>query len=101
MNPPAAQGGGTVRISAAKRELPPGIRLRFCEMYMDELLNPQDLELVVRAYLDTKLAPKLVQFFLEMKRLADACEILDGGGNAPQVSLRTFVRAIMYGQTVQ
>ena len=33
MNPPVAAGaGGAARVSAGKRELPTGVRLRFCEV---------------------------------------------------------------------
>ena len=37
---------------AGKKDLPPSIRCRFSELYVDELLNPIELRLVVARYLD-------------------------------------------------
>lgn len=65
MNPPTDIG---------KKELPPGIRNRFTEYFVDEMDNFEDLKVVVMAYLkDIAAAPPVadvVDFYLAAKELS-------------------------------
>jgi hypothetical protein len=67
MNPPTDVG---------KKDLPPGLRNRFTEYYVDELSNKEDLITVVLAYLQRigpsaqEKAKNIVDFYLEAKKLA-------------------------------
>lgn len=54
--------------------MPPGIRNRFTEFYVDEIDNPEDLKILVMAYLND-IAPNapvdsLVNFYLAARREA-------------------------------
>lgn len=65
MNPPTDIG---------KKDLPPGIRNRFTEFFVDEMENPEDLKVIVMAYLkDISAAPPvsdIVDFYLAAKAAA-------------------------------
>lgn len=66
MNPPNDIG---------KKELPPGLRNRFTEFYVDELDMREDLMIVVSHYLKDigRYAPRIgniVDFYLEARQLA-------------------------------
>lgn len=54
--------------------MPPGIRNRFTEFFVDEMDNPEDLKVIVMAYLkDIAAAPPVadvVDFYLAAKELA-------------------------------
>jgi len=64
------------------QDLPPGIRNRFTEFFVDEIDNPEDLQILVMAYLHD-IAPKpnepvasVVNFYLAAKK--EAAGILTG-----------------------
>lgn len=84
-----------------KRDLPPSLRHRFTEIYVDECLSPQDLMQVVEHTLafqatdgDNKsLSQTIVSFYLETKQLADT-RLSDGANQKPRYSLRTLCRAL-------
>eukprot|EP01116_Phalansterium_solitarium_P008707 TRINITY_DN2266_c0_g2_i3.p1 TRINITY_DN2266_c0_g2~~TRINITY_DN2266_c0_g2_i3.p1 ORF type:complete len:1859 (-),score=760.71 TRINITY_DN2266_c0_g2_i3:142-5718(-) len=96
MNPPTDIG---------KKELPPGIRNRFTEFFVDELDNKDDLRSVVSSYLKD-IAPNItvqmnsvVEFYLEARKLAHT-SLADGANHKPHYSLRTLCRALDYAQRV-
>eukprot|EP01132_Coremiostelium_polycephalum_P002326 gene2326-2870_t len=94
MNPPTDIG---------KKDLPPGIRNRFTEYYVDELENRGDLCLVVKTLLqDLTLHPPIediVDFYLTAKKEA-ATRLVDGSNQKPHFSLRTLSRALHYTKHV-
>jgi midasin len=84
-----------------KRDLPPGVRNRFSEFWVDEMNNQEDLSLFVRSYLSNTVPDppidKVVEFYLEMQRAA--VELLsDGVNHRPHFSLRTLVRALEFAR---
>ncbi|EFA84854.1 type A von Willebrand factor domain-containing protein [Heterostelium album PN500] len=94
MNPPTDIG---------KKDLPPGIRNRFTEFYVDDLDNRADLCLVVKTLL-TDLVPhppieEIVDFYLATKKEAQL-RLLDGANQKPHFSLRTLSRALHYTRFV-
>ncbi|KAK3926205.1 Midasin [Frankliniella fusca] len=86
-----------------KRELPPGIRNRFTEFFVDELDNRQDLLLLCGTYLEPLALPSskldaLVRFYLNICQEAVAT-LSDGTGQKPHYSLRTLCRALSVAAT--
>ena len=90
MNPPTDVG---------KKDLPPGLRNRFSEYFVDELLSVHDLRIVVLAYLkDISPNPPvddIVNFYLAAKKEAHS-NLSDGANQKPHYSLRTLCRALQY-----
>ncbi|XP_022106859.1 midasin-like [Acanthaster planci] len=83
-----------------KKELPPGIRNRFTEFFVDELEETQDLKILVSNYLRGLALPAdkldgIVQFYLAVRKEADM-KLADGTGHRPHYSLRTLCRALRY-----
>ncbi|XP_075233650.1 midasin [Lycorma delicatula] len=79
-----------------KKDLPPGIRNRFTELFVDELNERTDLGLLVSCYLPD-LSPArvdaVVMFYLKVK--TEAMNVLaDPTGHRPHYSLRTLCRAL-------
>ena len=88
---------------AGKRDLPPGLRSRFTELYVhspDSELG--DLLSLIHKYLgdvtlaDSRAAPDLAQLYLETKKLSLENNLTDGAGQRPHFSIRTLVRALIY-----
>mmetsp|Transcript_3338 Transcript_3338/g.6310 ORF Transcript_3338/g.6310 Transcript_3338/m.6310 type:complete len:5449 (+) Transcript_3338:384-16730(+) len=80
-----------------KKDLPPALRSRFTELYVDELVDPSDLQLVVISYLnDIPNAPvaNIVKLYLECRKRAVDQTILDGANSPPRYSLRTLCRSL-------
>eukprot|EP01135_Chromosphaera_perkinsii_P003042 Nk52_evm24s233 gene=Nk52_evmTU24s233 len=84
-----------------KKDLPPGLRNRFSEYYVDEITDENDLRTVVNSYLEctgeveNETVDSLVKFFLEVKKAA--LETLkDSANRRPHYSLRTLCRALDY-----
>ncbi|ELT89072.1 hypothetical protein CAPTEDRAFT_156074, partial [Capitella teleta] len=81
-----------------KKDLPPGIRNRFTEFYVDELDDPQDLKTLVAEYLrglslsGTQIGG-IVKFYLTIRNEASK-KLTDGTGHKPHFSLRTLCRAL-------
>ena len=77
-----------------KKDLPLGIRNRFTEFHVNELLDERDLRILVQKYLPaTKKLESVIQFYIEvrgkcMTLLTDTC------GHRPHFSLRTLCRAL-------
>ncbi|KAM4694301.1 midasin [Discoglossus pictus] len=83
-----------------KRNLPPGIRNRFTELYVEELESEGDLQILVTDYLrclnvNKTVVQGIISFYLSIRKRAVA-ELVDGTGHRPHYSLRTLCRALRY-----
>jgi midasin len=79
-----------------KRDLPPMLRTRFTEIYVQELSDDNDLEVVVQSYLSGVEKPpisEIVSFYNRAKILSSS-KLFDGAGKSPKYSLRTLCRAL-------
>lgn len=89
---------------AGKRELPPALRSRFTEVWVDDVEDRDDLAAVVAgclAHIDgagnnAGLVGRVVDFYLAARALcAPRTGVLrDGGGGQPHYSLRSLTRAL-------
>ena len=90
MNPPTDFG---------KKDLPPGIRHRFTELYVEPISSSQDIQLVVLQQLSHVLphppVARIVAFYTAACAEADST-LLDGANQRPQYSLRSLCRALSY-----
>lgn len=83
-----------------KRNLPPGIRNRFTELYVEELENDNDLQILIMDYLKglnvhKSVVQGIISFYLTLRKKSVA-ELVDGTGHRPHFSLRTLCRALRY-----
>ncbi|KAG8582222.1 hypothetical protein GDO81_007964 [Engystomops pustulosus] len=83
-----------------KRNLPPGIRNRFTELYVEELESENDLQILITDYLrglnvNKSVVQGIICFYL-MIRKKSVVELMDGTGHRPHFSLRTLCRALRY-----
>ncbi|XP_066850638.1 midasin isoform X2 [Anser cygnoides] len=83
-----------------KRNLPPGIRNRFTELYVEELRNEGDLQVLIMDYLRGLNVSKntvqgIVNFYLAVRKEAET-KLVDGTGHRPHYSLRTLCRALRF-----
>ncbi|XP_071447069.1 midasin [Hetaerina americana] len=81
-----------------KKDLPPGLRNRFTEFYVDELTEKSDLIMLAGNYLSTYSVPpsvleSIISFYLKVRKEA-ALSLCDGIGHKPHYSLRTLCRAL-------
>uniref|UniRef100_A0A182WJD3 Midasin n=1 Tax=Anopheles minimus TaxID=112268 RepID=A0A182WJD3_9DIPT len=81
-----------------KKDLPVGIRNRFTEYFVDELLVENDLLILVNDYLSSTGIQKgrilnTVKLYRRLRAMAQL-ELNDGLGNRPVFSLRTLCRAL-------
>ncbi|XP_050076078.1 midasin [Anopheles maculipalpis] len=81
-----------------KKDLPVGIRNRFTEYFVDELLAENDLLILVNDYLASTGIQKgrimnTVKLYRRLRSMAQL-ELNDGLGNRPVFSLRTLCRAL-------
>lgn len=82
-----------------KKDLPPGLRNRFSEFFVEELTEKNDLLILVGSYLEalslkeTEL-DKIVNLYLKVRKEMDI-SLLDGLGHKPHFSLRSLCRALM------
>ncbi|KAL2004280.1 hypothetical protein VTN02DRAFT_4005 [Thermoascus thermophilus] len=88
---------------AGKRDLAPGLRSRFTEIYVhspDSELD--DLLGLVQTYLgdltisDPRAASDLAHLYMETKKLSVENRLTDGAGQRPHFSIRTLVRSLIY-----
>lgn len=86
-----------------KRDLPTSLRSRFSEIYIDPPDRDFDnLLSVVRAYLeshinlDVRVAADVSSLYLEIKRLTERNQLIDGADQKPHFSLRTLTRTLVY-----
>ncbi|XP_019393298.1 PREDICTED: midasin isoform X2 [Crocodylus porosus] len=83
-----------------KRNLPPGIRNRFTELYVEELQNEVDLQILITDYLrglnvSKNIIQGIVNFYLSVRKEAQT-KLVDGTGRRPHYSLRTLCRALRF-----
>ena len=90
---------------AGKKDLPPSIRSRFSEIYVDELLDPLELRIIASRYLEailpndgqppenSDLVISVIDVYLKCRALADKA-LVDGAGHKPRYTLRTLSRAL-------
>ncbi|NWH71168.1 MDN1 protein, partial [Piaya cayana] len=83
-----------------KRNLPPGIRNRFTELYVEELRSEGDLQVLIMDYLrglnvNKNTVQGIVNFYLSVRKEAEA-KLVDGTGHRPHYSLRTLCRALRF-----
>ncbi|XP_039434642.1 midasin [Culex pipiens pallens] len=81
-----------------KKDLPVGIRNRFTEFFVDELVAENDLLILVNDYLGSTGIQKVrilntVKLYRRLRALSQL-ELNDGLGNKPVFSLRTLCRAL-------
>ncbi|PLB47863.1 AAA ATPase [Aspergillus steynii IBT 23096] len=88
---------------AGKKDLPPGLRSRFTEVYVhspDSDLD--DLLSLIQKYLgdltlgDSRIVSDLAHLYMETKKLSNENKLTDGAGQRPHFSIRTLVRALIY-----
>ncbi|NXI53175.1 MDN1 protein, partial [Chloroceryle aenea] len=83
-----------------KRNLPPGIRNRFTELFVEELRNEGDLQVLIMDYLrglnvNKNTVQGIVSFYLSVRKEAET-KLVDGTGHRPHYSLRTLCRALRF-----
>ncbi|XP_066248350.1 midasin [Euwallacea similis] len=85
--------------NVGKKDLPTGLRNRFTEFYVDELIEKSDLILLVSSYLEAMAlndqeVSKIVDFYLRIRKEMNL-SLCDGMGHKPHFSLRSLCRALM------
>ncbi|CAH6790218.1 midasin [Phodopus roborovskii] len=83
-----------------KRNLPPGIRNRFTELYIEELESKEDLQILIVDYLKGLSVNKntvqgIVNFYTALRK-ESGTKLVDGTGHRPHYSLRTLCRALRF-----
>lgn len=88
---------------AGKRDLAPGLRSRFTEVYVQSPdTDFDDLLGLIQTYLgdltrsDHRVAADLAHLYLETKKLNAKNQLTDGVGQKPHFSIRTLVRTLIY-----
>ncbi|KAM8954164.1 midasin [Pelodytes ibericus] len=84
-----------------KRNLPPGIRNRFTELYVEELENESDLQILITDYLrcinvNKMIIQGIISFYLAIRKNV---ALVDGTGHRPHYSLRTLCRALKFASS--
>ncbi|XP_075410883.1 midasin isoform X2 [Tenrec ecaudatus] len=83
-----------------KRNLPPGIRNRFTELYVEELEGKEDLQILIVDYLKglsvSKSTVQGIINFYTIVRKESGTKLVDGTGHRPHYSLRTLCRALRF-----
>ncbi|TPX38299.1 hypothetical protein SmJEL517_g00093 [Synchytrium microbalum] len=89
---------------AGKRELPPGVRSRFTEVFVESPdVNRRDLRLIVQKYLVNVLAmsknsEQLIEDVLDFYYTIKGMTMYDGGGAVLHTSIRTLSRALTFAR---
>uniref|UniRef100_A0A3Q4BJ07 Midasin n=1 Tax=Mola mola TaxID=94237 RepID=A0A3Q4BJ07_MOLML len=83
-----------------KKNLPLGLRNRFTELYVEELENEGDLQILVSDYIKglnphRSVISGIISFYLAVRKEANT-HLVDGMGHRPHYSLRTLCRALKY-----
>jgi midasin (ATPase involved in ribosome maturation) len=89
-----------------KRDLPPGIRNRFTEFYVDEMSDATDLAQLVQTYLarlggsplPSDMSTRVVGFYQQVKQLTTTRALRDANNHSPHYSLRTLCRGLMHAE---
>lgn len=92
-----------------KKDLPPGIRSRFTELYVDSPdKDLKSLEAIVSSYLgkesatsDSVVAHDVSTLYQKIIGLAEENKLVDGAGQKPHFSLRTLTRTLSYAKRIQ
>lgn len=91
-----------------KKDLPPGIRSRFTELYVESPdRDLKSLQSIVRAYLrqeataDAAVAVDVSKLYMDILDLARENKLVDGAGQRPHFSLRTLTRTLSFARTIQ
>ncbi|CAI2169296.1 7876_t:CDS:10, partial [Funneliformis geosporum] len=86
-----------------KRDLPPGLRSRFTELFVHPPdKRRDDLLAIVRQYIvgcvhgDERACADIVDFYVAVKELQKQHKIADGANQMPHFSIRTLTRALSY-----
>ncbi|KAI9594948.1 P-loop containing nucleoside triphosphate hydrolase protein [Syncephalis fuscata] len=86
-----------------KKDLPPGLRSRFTELYVQPPdTRPADLLAIIRRYLancahgDEQAALDVAEFYTAVKLLNAEHRLADGANQRPHYSLRTLSRALTF-----
>ena len=86
-----------------KRDLPPGLRSRFFELYVDGPdKDYNDLLQLLKIWLgqlndkDTRVAADITQFYLAVKKIANENLLANSANENPHFSLRTLTRTVVY-----
>ena len=86
-----------------KRDLPPSIRSKFTEIFVDAPdTNLADLVAVVKTYLgnhcqsDVRFTTDIANLYLEIQKLTQLNKLVDGANQKPHFSLRTLTRTLVY-----
>lgn len=88
-----------------KRNLPPNIRNRFTEIFVDELDNEHDLNQLIKTYLSEDLevsnglVKSIVDFYMQVRDESFLKKLSNGIGMPPNYSLRTLCRALRNAST--
>lgn len=90
-----------------KKDLPPGLRMRFSEIYSPPPDDDSEaLIAIVKQYLGDAVAGDrsaildVAEFYMAMKTLSRAREIVDGTNTPPHFSMRTLARALTFAVDV-
>lgn len=88
-----------------KKDLPPGIRTRFTELYVESPdKDVKSLRSIVRSYLRTEaasdpaLALDVSTLYQKIIALGEQNKLVDGAGQNPHFSLRTLTRTLSYAK---
>ncbi len=88
---------------AGKRELQPGLRTRFTELFVQPSdRNVEDLTVLISTYLgtllcsDEKAAFDLAKCYLDVQKMTEEKRLTDGADQLPHFSIRSLVRALLY-----
>lgn len=86
-----------------KKDLPPGIRSRFTEIYVHspdrdiaDLLSIIDKYIYKYSTSDEWVGNDIAELYLEAKKLAENNQIVDGSNQKPHFSIRTLTRTLLY-----
>ncbi|KAK3107992.1 AAA ATPase midasin, partial [Teratosphaeriaceae sp. CCFEE 6253] len=86
-----------------KRDLPPGVRSRFTELYVESPdKDDRSLQSIVRSYLraeaaaDPAMTVDVSTLYRKIIMLAEQNKLVDGAGQTPHFSLRTLTRTLSY-----
>lgn len=90
-----------------KKDLPPGIRSRFTEIYVESPdKDIRSLQSIVKSYLrdsianDQAVASDVSMLYQRIIGLAEGNQLVDGAGERPHFSLRTLTRTLSYAKHI-
>ncbi|KAI9691641.1 MAG: hypothetical protein M1822_007712 [Bathelium mastoideum] len=88
-----------------KKDLPPGIRSRFTELFVESPDNDKaSLQAIVEAYLesfvssDLLLAARVTLLYQRIQSLSSENRLVDGANQKPHYSLRTLTRTLVFAR---